>query len=514
MLGVDAARIFAEAQQLEKQTEKKQPLLKKDGSSISVAHANLQFFDRLRQLIAMFQDTHFAITKDSGFPNVHVGVQSRLVDGKVLVSDLDRKRLASEGIVNLPEIGDEIIAVNGQPAKGVIEHLGTSVSASSLAYRQAVAATSITRRDFSYPKDQTLKLKIISRKHNKVYDIVLPWAVEASPHNEAVGVISEHLDFNVKADGLDEYADLLSANPEIEDEVLWFDADRKNSLAYRTGYIRDYRGLYGVIRIFSFFAKKVTDKDKVSSSSWRSPMIQFINELKRKKIPLVLDLRNHKGGHISHASDLMRMITRQGESYSSFTEAFRVAKSLEPLSRVKESELDRYAEQVVVKYLKQAIRQNKSHTIVWPFAATLGNEPEIGGYNEPIIALISPYCISACEYLASMIKSSQRGQLIGTHTNGSGTAFYTHAPYVTRTDVELSDGVFANIPNKIIGQPGPPGQSAFLDEDAVFNLSLENQPISPDKPFFEGPIDLKMPDRAWFEAAKSLLRKQKSYLSH
>jgi hypothetical protein len=338
--------------------------------------------------------------------------------------------------------------------------------------------------------------------------------VEASPHNEAVGVISEHLDFNVKADGLDEYADLLSANPEIEDEVLWFDADRKNSLAYRTGYIRDYRGLYGVIRIFSFFAKKVTDKDKVSSSSWRSPMIQFINELKRKKIPLVLDLRNHKGGHISHASDLMRMITRQGESYSSFTEAFRVAKSLEPLSRVKESELDRYAEQVVVKYLKQAIRQNKSHTIVWPFAATLGNEPEIGGYNEPIIALISPYCISACEYLASMIKSSQRGQLIGTHTNGSGTAFYTHAPYVTRTDVELSDGVFANIPNKIIGQPGPPGQSAFLDEDAVFNLSLENQPISPDKPFFEGPIDLKMPDRAWFEAAKSLLRKQKSYLSH
>ena len=513
-LGIDATRIFAEAQQLEKHTEKKQTPLIKDGSSISIARANLEFFDRIRQLIALFQDTHFAITNNSGFPMVHVGIKSSVVDGKVFVSNLDSKRLSSEGIVDLPEIGDEIIAVNGQPTKGVIEHLGTFVSASSLAYREAVAATSITRRNFIYPKAQMLRLKIRSRKQHKLYEVALPWAVQASPRNDAVGVISEHLDFKIKVDTLDDYAELLSGNSEIEDEVSWFDVDHKKMLAYRTGFIRDHRGLYGVIQIFSFFAKTVTDGNKVLSASWRSPIIQFINELKRKNIPLVLDLRNHRGGHISHASDLMRMITRQGESYSSFTEAFRVAKSLESLSRVKESELDRYSEQVTVKYLKQAIQQKKSHTIVWAFAPTLGNEPEIGGYNEPIIALVSPFCISACEYLASMIKSSQRGQLIGTHTNGSGTAFYTLPPYVTRTDIELSDGTFVNIPNKMIGQPGPPGQSVFLDEVAVFNLSLENRPVSPDKPFFEGPIDLMMPDRAWFEAAKALLRKQKSYLSH
>lgn len=513
-LGLDIDAVFLKAETTERQIEKKRSKLKKDSPALRNERANLQFFDRLRQLIAVFQDTHFSLSQSSVFPKVHVGLESKLVDGRILISGVDSTRLKSEGIEILPELGDEIVSINGQPAKTVAEDLGTYIPASSLSYRDALASGSILRRNFAYPTDQTLRLRLKSRAHRKLYDLKLAWAVEAQPQNEAVINLSQDLELLVRDDSF--HSPLKGIDPprELEKAVTWYDADRQDNIAYRTGFVRDYRAAYGVLQVYSFFEKQVSDRDKVSSVSWRDPVIKFIKKLKKEKIPLILDLRFHKGGDISHARDLMRMITRQGESYASFTEAFRVTKSLEKLTSLKESEVERYSEQVVVRYLKQAVQQKKPHTIVWSFAPVLGNEPEIGGYNEPIIALISPFCISACEYLASMIKSSQRGMLLGTSTNGSGTAFFTMAPFITRTDIELNANIFVNIPNKIIGQPGPPGQNLFLADDAVFNLSLENQPISPDKPFFDGPIDLKTPDRSWFEAAKSLLRKQQNYLSH
>ena len=244
----------------------------------------------------------------------------------------------------------------------------------------------------------------------------------------------------------------------------------------------------------------------MESVAWDSPIVTFLKELERNAIPLVLDIRVNNGGNISFPNRLMEHLARNDGVSNSFGVAYRVTPSMRQLWQRSIGKTEtRYL--LAQKYVSEAVYKKKRHTRVWKFKDEISYSQEVGGFNQKILTLIGPKCLSACDILAGLLKASNRATLIGQSTNGTGGGFFEWEPYGKSEWTDPFEVVKAQIPNSLFGFPMPKNDLALAKDNAFIKFNSENKPTTPHITYRTKFGDFKKRDKFLFKtAAREILK--------
>ena len=117
---------------------------------------------------------------------------------------------------------------------------------------------------------------------------------------------------------------------------------------------------------------------------------------------------------------------------------------------------------------------------------------------------MTPNCVSACDNMINLLKSSKRAILVGTHSNGTGAGFSSDS----RLNTQWTDPrhvLSTTFPNYIFGVPGgAPGEYIF-EKDSAWKLCSENRPHQADIFYTTQMVDLMNSNKGWFEKAAEVL---------
>jgi hypothetical protein len=155
--------------------------------------------------------------------------------------------------------------------------------------------------------------------------------------------------------------------------------------------------------------------------------------------------------------------------------------------------------------LSKTIDDNREYTQMFTHSSVTPS-PLIGGYDKKIVALITPYCISACDITSFIFKSSERVTLIGSQSNGTGAGFINSKEITTGWEDDLK--IFnTSIPNLLFGIPGSKTDTEILifEQDNAFKLDTENQPTVADVQYSTTRKDLLNKNIGWPEKAVEFL---------
>lgn len=103
----------------------------------------------------------------------------------------------------------------------------------------------------------------------------------------------------------------------------------------------------------------------------------------------------------------------------------------------------------------------------------------LGGFNQPIAVLTSPYCVSACEITAAHLKYAGRAVLIGQSTSGTGAGFYKDNEIDSTWKADAYDAFSVRIPNMLFGVARGPVDAPFLSFSDHQKWLMENRPVHP-----------------------------------
>jgi hypothetical protein len=139
-------------------------------TDVAQAQGNMQFLDRVRQITANFQDSHFQLDAVDSPSPVSLGFVVSNIGGKYLVTSLRSKYLP-----NTPQIaiGDEVVSIDGQDPLTAATELKPYFPASSDLYRTNSALFSLTSRDFALPTQATAA--VVLRRNGSTISLNLPW---------------------------------------------------------------------------------------------------------------------------------------------------------------------------------------------------------------------------------------------------------------------------------------------------------------------------------------------------
>jgi len=509
-LGIDASMVFDRALQRER-------LIPDTRDSFAQARANLAFLDRIKATAAQLQDSHLQVKELVSLPDIYLGLKTRLVEGRLVVAAIESRLEEQWRHQQISiEVGDEVLAIDGQAVDDRLTQLQGFIAGSSQAYRRAVAAESLTRRSFYYPGKAESSLLIRSAEDQQERIVSLTWFTNAESIRPDAARYLLHHGINYRPE--EEYVGASVYDPPIDlvDVEEWFAVDAADQLAYRTGYMwtPDQR-LVAVIQLFSFYSLEVIQGEDERILAWELPIINFIKSLEQQKIQLILDIRWNEGGHTFLAENLVRILMPLGETYASYTEAFRITPSIRQMWQGQDYKLEPYhSDSQAVHYVNEAAMNGRDHTSVWSHSEPLQSHPEVGGYRQPIVVLLSPYCLSSCELLALLLQSNQRATLLGAASNGTGAGYFEWEPFSGGRWTDSYEIITADIPNYLIGRPGQTDIMLYSTPYAYLDFNQENRPVMVDQDYQEKVEDLLNAAKGWYSAAAEQLSREYLEQSH
>ncbi|SMF47315.1 S41 family peptidase [Pseudobacteriovorax antillogorgiicola] len=493
-LGLDIEGLFRKARDRERDypnTEK----------SFYRAVSNLWFLDRVRQVVASFQDTHLQVLPLLELPTVHLGFQIHHVDQKYIITGMD------SDLEEVLEIGDQIFALDGEPIDLITRDLQQYISSSSPSYREQLAVQALTKRSFRYPKSPRTRLTIRSR-NGEIKDLTLAWHYDYEVIRMDAMHYLQNRGFSYKESpalfdtGFSPYRSPMG----LVDADDWYGVEDKGRLMFRTGFMELNKQTAGVIQVYSFFEHQVSRYQSGKAKDWDEPISKFLKQLKAKNFPLILDLRHNPGGHVDLPIQLMSLIARSGESYPSYMEGFRVTPNIiqtweraSPLSAASRDE------KRAIRQLRRAVANGQGYTGTWEKTDPIKADQDVKGFDQPIVALISPQCISACDIFALLLESSKRATLIGSTANGTGAGFFDWAPFSGSTWVDMHEIFQMEIPNMLFSHGLPEGPAEYSSSTSVIRFNRENRPVSSDIFYQTRREDVLSGHRGWYGKAFQVL---------
>ena len=241
-----------------------------------------------------------------------------------------------------------------------------------------------------------------------------------------------------------------------------------------------------------------------------APVTTFLKTLKADKVPLILDLRYNGGGDPLHSSRILSLVARPDAVYPDTTRAFRISRIIRQMMDSVDTRrppvLEHYDfDTTAVAMVQQAIAEKKAYTAAFSLEDDIHPDQAIGGYAETVVALVGPQCISACDGLTILLKTSGRAQLIGSAANGTGAGFFDKGPYLPEGWQDEYGVITARIPNRLFGYPGLVGQHVYPADDAYLTMNAENRPTAPDVPIAESLDDYLHGARDIFRTAITVI---------
>ncbi len=500
--------VFKKALQIEKSIDNVQGPMQK-------ATANLEFLDRLKKVIAEFKDTHFSLRPLAPTPVITNGLKlkSYLEEGtrKIIISAVSKKLMSlNETLTNRDyfekfKIGDELISVDNISARNYLSNMREFVSASSGTFRDIRAAESITRRNFSYPAKNysDWKFKRTTEEGIKTYKVRLPWYADKVSRRDANVYFKAnnfhqlektYYSWNDELQEWNEDKDLnyigfdrFAAPKGLTEVEEWIDSD--DEVIFRSGkFLKDEKE-YGYIQFFAFTNKDLTKKDANEDKDSEELEIKhlfrkFVIKLKKENIPLIVDLRLNFGGNTQIALENLSAIAKSGDSYPSRTVAYKTTPFIQSLfnTMTDDFSLLEYPEygdlELIANEIYHAVSINKEYTNLILQSDPITAHDDVKGYELPVVALVTPYCISACDNQAFLFKASERVTLIGDHANGTGAGFWGNNFH----DPSFVDSQFifqTRIPNYLFGYPVKTEDRVIVDSDMgmLIQTNSENRPV-------------------------------------
>jgi hypothetical protein len=499
----------------------------------------LRFYDRMRRCLAAFRDGHLMVGAPARLPQVALGVGLRLVDGRAVIANRDKKVVSYlktvSGVRDLDEllaVGNEVLDVDGRPVAEALADLGRFLPASSDAARRERAVDALTRRDFSFPERKTAKLTV--SVHGRPRTVELPWWVsrEAEKHVmtrawvERTGVASSELlswQYDEAKDAWERDAGAAQGYlrtdtilPPREAAALREYLDEGDHPAVRLGEVVRRRD-----RAFCYLQILTFQTETLGARGERQPfpavIDAFVRQCKEKELDLVLDLRQNGGGYISHSTALVASLAQRQRSYPAGALLVRATTQNQLVfqqrmpalgavpARNPDDELDPAH---VAEAIGAAQRARQEFTPALLEAPVRASEA-VGGYGGRIVALVSPTCTSACERAAGMLRASGRATLVGAPTEGAGGS-QQEAKNLPVRWADPDGLLWVSIPNAAMGVQAPaalPGESRRgVGADEFFGtMALENRPVAPDVPYETTLADVTGQNRGWLERAESVL---------
>lgn len=501
---------------------------------VEQAKANLTFFDRVKKFGAGFKDTHFSIRTTGPRSPIVLPLTIRKVDGKYLVTGRSKKLLqyiaqttGDDSIANI-SIGDELLEFNGNPVKSEVATLIPYQSEGTDLGAEAGAIAAMLFRNYAYPVNPVATLTLKSTADQTVRKFEMSW-LYSDPKRADEKVYFGAMGFKNVMDLKYQY----DPNEHEWNAIGLFDEDYLPAIdmGKNLSGVREYMGTedgeltirkgmyvsggkaYGVLQILAFHEAKVQATNATSEEAFLNVIRNAIKEFKSMSVPLILDLRENGGGISGYPAKVLSMLTPKDKVYPGRTRAFRVTtyirSMLENTPENIRDVLGREAtedvtDQEVIALLDEAIANRSRYTQAFS-SGDIKHDPAVDGFDAPIVALISPECVSACDAMSTLLKSSGRATIIGTNTSATGAGYNTNGGYKS----VWTDGlqIFqTSIPNYLFGIPGGSvGQMRFPGQ--ANTLCTENRPTIADVRYETTLDDVQNGDRGWLQKAVEVLNK-------
>jgi hypothetical protein len=523
-IGVDGDKVFTDAITLEKSiADVKKPLLQ--------SRANLDFISRVKEVIAKFQDTHFGMNPILNTPWVLNGLDANLVDGKILITGFYDKvikktiSLSDDGnsIASIA-MGDEVISVDGIKATEFAKGLEKYVDGSSEGFRRNRAGNFLMARYFAYPTKPYSDFEIKVAKLDKTIKVRLPWyASDNTKRKDAMFYFKEsgfptlaslrfkwndklknwEKDSSLKFKGFNGAA-LPHGALELEN---WKSAAQGGSPIVRSAVILKDAKAYGFLQINSFSVRELYKGEE--KKDFISAIRGAVKYFKEQNLELILDLRNNGGGNGNYPEQVLSLLTEKEKTYQNTTWAKRITRyTRQFIDYYLTDELYREISneefwQEMIDQIYVAVSENRDHTPAITEGIVEADE-KVGGFENKIVALISPSCISACDIMSMLLQGSKRATLIGTTANGTGAGYWSNDKLSTQFQDRFH--VFrTNIPNSLFGYPGS-GEVAVYGEDSAYEMNSENVPVIADIQYIQTMKDLTKDSEGWINKAIEVLK--------
>ncbi len=490
------------------------------------AQSNLDFLDRMQILVAKFKDTHFSIQEKISRPFIYNGVRLFRIDGKILIGSLENRLLGmvsklSGADLSGIKIGDEVLEIDGIKVEDKINEMKMYIGGSSEGFVDNYAVRALTLRNFKYEKKNFIKMTFKNAGTFKL-PIFVNSMKDATPRLDAITFFEKYKipsdatsigitfdkatntwsDSNITFNGYS--TRLLQANLKGAVEML----DDAGSPAIRTGYYISKGKTYAVLQLMTFYTRNV--KVGTVETPFIEAIRKFVMEVKEQEIPLIFDLRVNGGGNGNFPAQVMSLLAPEKTTYAGATSGYRMTQYMRNVQEpsnfqqiiaediTKGLSIDDFA-----RVFENTIDDRKEYTPMMSFG-TIETDAKVGGFNNKIVALITPDCISACDKMAFLLRATKRATIIGTHTNGTGAGFLSTSDFNTQWQDRLKV-LSSTIPNYLFGIPGSSAEISIFGENSAEELCSENKPTVADIQYNSKIIDLAKGNLGWLQKAAQVI---------
>jgi hypothetical protein len=501
------------------------------------ALGNMQFLDRVRKITANFQDSHFQLDAVDGPAAVSLGFVVTNISGKYLVTSVRPSYLANKTLnfdfTAQVAIGDELVSIDGQDPLTAAQTLKPYLPGSSDLYRTDSAIFNLTSRDFALPTQATSA--VVLRRNGSAISLNLPWGAEGVSRSDQalylknVGIqpAMQNLGLTAPSPFGEAWRTKIGA---LKNEVDFTDVSDPTTPVVTIGTLDSPSGPVGYLQIQSYMITALSpyqapqpapssppaqvlgalakltsparypDLSSVKTIMDGAPKPQglfpiapgastlfpdfidaVISTFKSNSMPLILDMRYNPGGEIGEALALVGDLAPTNGSINALSQMFRITnlawESIDSAvagGLVDPLNLDPTAV-VVSSVFTDARSKGSDYSEILP-ASPLTTSKVVNGYDQKIVVLTSPFCVSACDATALLLKSSGRATLMGEASNGTGAGFFSTFEVPDFTDTNHI--IVAHLPNSLFGRPLQSGEDAKTV--SVESVEAENHPTQPD----------------------------------
>lgn len=535
-IGLDFNKLKYEAIALENAAEDvlikpadRSNLFERERVSFLQAKANMEFLDRMRILVAQFKDTHFSIKEKFPRPFVYTGLRLFRIDGKIVVGSIEKELMAMTSELSRTDfssiaIGDEVLTINGKPVEERVNELKKYVSGSSEEYIDYSAVRGLTIRNYNYDARNSITITFkkagafkfplfANRNKNSVprLDAITYFNKLGIPSNLSPLGMSFSKAFQQWIEGSLPFEGYTPGKLHLNLIGLkdYKESGDDDSSALRTGYYINKGKTYGVLQILTLGASKVTrDQEEVD---FLEVIRAFVTELKAKELPLILDLRANPGGTTNLPGEIINILAKEKINYPRLTKGIRVTSYMRQLEEPKLYQ-DVTGENLNLgisndefdAFLQKTIEERRDYTPMYIDGGAPYNIKKKVGFDNKIVALVTANCVSACDIMAFLLKSSKLATIIGTHSNGTGAGFRSTTSLNTNWEDPLR--VFSTqIPNFLFGVPGESVETKIFDDNSVETMCSENRPTMADVQYSPTMLDVEKNSIGWLQKAEEVI---------
>lgn len=533
-IGLDFNKLKAEAIAREQKAENifiaaadRSKVEERERVSFLQARSNMEFLDRMQALAAEFQDTHFSIQEKIARPFVYTGLRMFRIDGKVVVGSIETKLMGLASKLSGTDfsrirIGDEVLAVNGIPVEEKVNELKKYISGSSDEFSDYQAIRSLTIRNNNYDASNSVT---ITFKDAGVFKLPLfaNTPVSSTPRLDAMTFFAK---YKIPSDAATIGLSFDNSSKQWLDSAMAFQGYTPVKLhlnlkgltemtgddgapALRTGYYMEKGKTYGVLQILTFMTRNV--KTENGTVSFIDGIRSFISELKENQLPLILDLRVNGGGNGNLPAQVLSVLAEEGAIYPGATSGFRMTSYMRQLQEpsfhqevVGEDQSFGLTLDEMVNFFQRTIDERKEYTPMFAGEVIPFDTQKVNGFNNKIVALVTASCISACDKMSFLLKSSGRATIIGTHSNGTGAGFLSSGELNTKWEDRLRV-LETQVPNYLFGIPGKSYETTVFDENSVEEMCSENRPTIADIHYAPTMLDVAKNNIGWLQKAAQVL---------